>query len=62
MLNSYDAIISMADQQYTPRWLAEAANYRFWQVEDPMAIGLETTAKTRDIIEQKVRDFIEAGI
>lgn len=61
MINQYDMVICMADPQYSPDWLLEASNYHFWQVEDPMAIGLETTTKARDIIKQKVQTLIEAS-
>lgn len=58
MLHEYDQIINITEALYTPDWLSQAPNYTYWQVEDPMAKGLEYTSKTAEIIKQKVKDLI----
>lgn len=58
MLENYDAVISMAGTRYTPKWLAEAPNYTYWKIQDPLARSYAITARTRDTIKQKIEDFI----
>jgi protein-tyrosine-phosphatase len=62
MLEKYDLVVSMAAKQFTPAWLSAAPNYIHWTVIDPRGRSYAITKRTKDVIEQKVRDLILSGI
>lgn len=54
MILGYDKVISMVDEPYAPRWLVQAPNYVYWEVEDPKGLSLALTIKARDNIQRRV--------
>ena len=58
MLNKYDLVVSMSGKRYTPKWLSSSPNYVYWKINDPNGVPYETTNRTRELIEQKVREII----
>lgn len=58
MLNNYDKVIVMAEQDSIPDYLKSSNKFVYWRIEDPAKKTIEDTRKTRDMIEQKVLDLI----
>lgn len=54
----YDLVVNIADPAYTPDWLAQAPNYVYWNIPDPLGGGLALTEQTRDAIEKKITRLI----
>lgn len=54
MLSQYESVINMAGKRFTPKWLAEAPNYTYWQVDDPRGRNHEVTVRARDAVKQRV--------
>lgn len=54
----YDAVISMAEREFSPDWLLNAPNYRYWQIDDPKGLSYDVASKTRDILKQKIADLL----
>jgi hypothetical protein len=48
----------MAGRRYTPKWIANAPNYLYWKVRDPMGKNYDVTARARDIISKKVEELL----
>ena len=59
MLDKYDRVISMADHQYTPKWLSSHPRFVYWHVEDPGGKDLAVARIAKDIIKTKVQEFIK---
>lgn len=59
MLDKYDKIISMADFDYTPKWLSQHPNYISWVIKDPGGKGMEETIEARERVKEKVLELIE---
>lgn len=58
-LSKYDLIVNMSGKKYTPKWLAEAPNYLYWKIRDPMGRNHNVTVRARDIIRKNVEDLIQ---
>lgn len=54
----YDVIVSMANEEDTPRWLLESPKYIHWDIKDPRGQNYVTTARVRDEIKVKVKELI----
>lgn len=61
MLKSFDAIVSMHHEGNDPDWLTNSPKYIFWDVHDPFGSTLDETRRTKELIEQKVREFIDTN-
>lgn len=59
MLNGYDAVVCMAQEEHTPDWLTQSPKFIRWDVEDPGGKGLVETITARDAIKSKVLEFID---
>lgn len=59
MLDKYDKIISMADLEYTPKWLREHPRYIRWTIKDPGGKGLKETVEARERVKKKVLELIK---
>ncbi|MDB5167520.1 MAG: Protein-tyrosine-phosphatase [Candidatus Saccharibacteria bacterium] len=58
MLDHYDTIINMSELENTPDWLSTNPKYIYWEVTDPGARSREATIIAKDIIKEKVKEFI----
>jgi protein-tyrosine-phosphatase len=58
-LSKYDLIVNMSGKKYTTKWLAEAPNYLYWKIRDPMGRIHDVTVRTRDVIRKNVEDLIQ---
>ena len=59
MMPNYEKIIVMAEPETIPSWLSDAEGYEYWEIADPRGKGYEETKITRDLIKDKVIEFIE---
>ncbi len=57
MLDNYDLVISMAQKEYTPDWLANHPAYRYWDIKDPGGKDYEATVKAMDAVKLKLNEL-----
>ncbi len=58
MLNDYELVISMAQKEYTPGWLENSPNYRYWDVKDPGGKDYNATFAALNDIRPRVIDLV----
>lgn len=54
MIDKYDQIIVMAEQDSTPPYLADSPKVEYWDVPDAAGMDLQFHRQTRDAIHQKI--------
>lgn len=59
MLEEYDTVISMAEEPYIPKYLKEAKNIIWWDVENPENITEETVEATYTKINSLVTELLQ---
>ena len=45
LVNDYDVVVSMVDEDDTPQWLLKSPKYTHWDVKDPRGQDFATTAE-----------------
>jgi protein-tyrosine-phosphatase len=60
MINKYDKIISMAEENETPEWLIKSPKYTHWYIKDPGGQSYDVFTKTRDEIRYRVTELINS--
>ncbi len=58
MIESADLVISMAELETVPEYLATSPKVRFWTFPDPKNASLEDTRQLRDDIRVKVEELL----
>lgn len=58
MLNDYQKIVVMAEEETIPDWLKADEKYEYWKIADPRWNNIEDVRVVRDEIEQKVLGLI----
>jgi protein-tyrosine-phosphatase len=59
MLDGYEKIICMAQEEHTPDWLTQSPKFIRWDVEDPGGKGLAETVTARAVIKARVVELIK---
>ncbi len=58
MLSKYDIVISMAQKEHTPDWLANHPTYHFWDVADPGGKDYDATITALAAVKRHVLAFV----
>ncbi len=58
MLRNYGKVISMAEPEFTPEWLAHDDSYVYWEITDPQGKGLEATLVAKEKIKTKIAELL----
>lgn len=58
MLNNYDKVVVMAEQNTIPDWLRNSDKFVYWHIEDPRTKDLEGVKVAKEEIKAKVLEFI----
>lgn len=58
MLDKYDVVISMAQPEYTPKWLSENQKYTYWPVADPGGKSFEATVQAKKDITERLQKLL----
>ena len=58
MLDDYDRVISMAEEDESPSWLVNSPKYVHWDIKDPRGQSFEVTAKARDEIKARINELL----
>ena len=58
MMNDYETVVNMAEQNYCPDWLLQAKNVITWTIKDPKGLSYEITSATRDILKSHINQLI----
>ncbi len=59
MLDDYDKVIVMAEQDRTPEWLSSSPKFEYWEVTNVNGLPVDEVTRVRDIIKNKVRELVE---
>jgi protein-tyrosine-phosphatase len=62
MLKDYDLVISMAQKEYTPDWLADWPTYQYWDVKDPGGNDFDATNRALSEIKPKISSLTQYRI
>jgi|TARA_B100001971_G_C17879261_1_gene377217 protein-tyrosine-phosphatase len=58
IINNYDKVIIMAEQESWPTYLKENNKLEYWTIEDPKEMDLEGHRKIRDQIKNKIKELL----